>query len=253
VAFEVAELLRRMQHQLDELTAAGNQGRFFLGTYLRTTQAVGAALDEGRFEDPSWVARLDLVFADLYLDALAAFRRDPGAAPGTWRQAFTADAGLPPEAHVLLGVNAHINLDLPQALMAVIPAADVADPALTARRRRDHERIDRVLSSRVAAEDLQLEQEGGRRKPLDRALRPANRWASRVFLREARRTVWGNVAVLHRAREEGRGCYERKVAELDAACAARVDELLRPGPVMLRLAVHGFGVPLRQDPPPPWD
>ena len=38
-----------------------------------------------------------------------------------------------------------------------------------------------------------------------------------------------------------------------AAGAARVGELLRPGPVLIRLAVRGFGVELPPDPPPPWD
>src|SRR6185312_4588562 len=110
------------------------------GTYLRTTRAVATAIDAGDFEDPAWVAHWDVVFADLYLDALAAHRRDPASAPLTWQRAFGADAGLPPEAHVLLGMNAHINVDLPQALIRVVPPGDFADAALLERRRRDHER-----------------------------------------------------------------------------------------------------------------
>jgi hypothetical protein len=253
VTVEVADLLRRMERQLAELTAAGDPARFFLGTYLRTTRAVATAIDAGGFDDAAWVAHWDVVFADLYLDALAAHRRDPESAPQTWRRAFGADPGLPPEAHVLLGMNAHINVDLPQALIAVIPPEDFADAAVCARRRRDHQRIDAILAARVAAEDAELQQAGGRRTALDRVLAPANRSASKVFLRESRRKVWANVAVLHRARDDGAACYQRRVAELDAAGAERVADLLRPGPVLLRLAVHGFGVSLPPDPPPPWD
>ena len=40
--------------------------------------------------------------------------------PGPWAVAFGAPADLPPVRHVLLGMNAHINYDLPQALVAVI-------------------------------------------------------------------------------------------------------------------------------------
>jgi hypothetical protein len=105
----------------------------------------------------------------------------------------------------------------------------------------------------VAEEDAELQRQGGTRTPLDKLMSPANRWAGRTFLREARKTVWRNVAILHRARDDGAGCYERRVSELDVAGAARVHELLKPGPVFLRLAVHGFGVPLPEDPPPPWD
>jgi Family of unknown function (DUF5995) len=253
VAVEVADLLLRMERQLAELEQSDDPARFFLGTYLRTTRAIADALDDGTFEDPAWVAELDVAFAQLYLDALAAHRRDPVSPPATWRRAFAADPSLPPEAHVLLGVHAHINVDLPQALVATMPPEDFADSALCAQRRRDHGRIDRVLASRVAAEDVELERSGGRRGPLDRLIGPLNRTAVRRFLREARRTVWANTSVLHRARDDGQACLERRVAELDAAGAARVQELLRPGPVLLRLAIHGFGVALPPDPPPPWD
>ena len=43
--------------------------RIFLGTYLRTTQAVGSAIDRARFEDPAWVEDWDVKFAELYLQA----------------------------------------------------------------------------------------------------------------------------------------------------------------------------------------
>ena len=48
-------------------------------------------------------------------------------------------------------MNAHINYDLPQALLAVITDEEFDDPALLTRRRSDHQAIDRVLASRVAA------------------------------------------------------------------------------------------------------
>ena len=244
---QVDAVVARMQAQLDVLERAADPARHFLGTYLRTTQAVGAAIDSGRFEDPGWVATWDVVFADLYLDALEAFREDSAPVPRPWVLAFGANPGLRPEAHVLLGMNAHINFDLPQALLAVVPPADFAEAAVLARRHRDHERIDDVLARRVAAEDVALERAGGRRTPLDRVLAPANRTASRLFLRESRRRVWANAHAMHAARERGARAYAERLELLEAASADRVRDLLRPGPVLLRLAVRGFGVSL----PPP--
>jgi hypothetical protein len=240
----VDALVARMEHLLRALDAGRDPARFFLGTYLRTTRAVGAALDRGSFEDPEWVSEWDVDFAELYLDALAAHRAGSDGVPRPWRRAFGADPELAPEAHVLLGMNAHINFDLPQSLIHMIPPDDFGDPALLARRRRDHERIDGVLASRVGPEDAALERAGGRRTVLDRLLTPANRHASRLFLREARRKVWANTATLHAARLGGADAYARRIGELEAASAARVGDLLRPGPVLLRLAVHGFGVTL---------
>ena len=57
---------------------------------------------------------------------------------------------------MLLGINAHVNYDLPQALLAVISDDDFTDPVLMARRNRDHERIDAILPSRVGREDGEL-------------------------------------------------------------------------------------------------
>jgi hypothetical protein len=237
-------LIARMAALQALLEDDGDPGRFFLGTYLRTTRAVRNALEGGLFEDPAWVEEWDVDFAGCYLDSLEAYRRDPGTAPAPWRRAFGARTTLRPEGHVLLGMNAHINYDLPQSLVRVIPGEEFADPEALARRERDHQRIDGVLASRVAAEDLELQRSGEQRTPLDRALAPLNHTASRVFLREARGKVWANTAVLHRALVAGDGEYRRRLAELEVLSAARVADLLRPGPVLLRLAVHGFGVTL---------
>jgi hypothetical protein len=248
VTNDVHALVERMSALGAELEVARSPARFFLGTYLRTTRAVAEGLDRGLFEDPEWVARWDVDFADRYLDALAAHRVDPTSAPGPWRRAFAADPALRPEGHVLLGMNAHINYDLPQSLVAVIPPEHFADAPVLARRHRDHRRIDGILAGRVGEEDHALRRAGGTRTFLDRVLTPANRLAAVVLLRESRRRVWGNTGVLHTARLRGAADSAARVAELERASTARVADLLRPGPVLLRLAVHGFGVTLSPDP-----
>jgi hypothetical protein len=240
----IERLLARMDALVAELEAEGDTGRFFLATYTRTTRAVGAALADGRFEDPAWVEEWDVVFADLYLDALEAYRRSPQEAPRPWRIAFDAAPTLPPVAHVLLGMNAHINYDLPQALLTVVSPEDFGDPQVMERRRRDHERIDGVLAERVAAEDGELEQADGGRTLLDRVMTPLNRQASRRFLREARMKVWHNTVSLDQARRRGPEAYAERLRDLDTLSAAKVVDLLRPGPVLVRLGLVGFGVTL---------
>jgi Family of unknown function (DUF5995) len=68
----IDDLVRRMKGLLAPLEAAGDPGRYFLATYLRTTRAVAAELRRGGFRDPAWVERWDVAFADLYLDAVEA-------------------------------------------------------------------------------------------------------------------------------------------------------------------------------------
>jgi uncharacterized membrane protein len=233
-----------MQERLDALPPTLAHRRIFLDTYRRTTLAVGDALRDGLFEDPEWVVAWDAAFADLYLSS-----HDADVAGGVvrrpWRLAFAADPGLPALRHVLLGINAHVNYDLPQALLAVISDDDFGRPEVMAARHRDHERIDGVLSGRVSAEDDELSS-GGRRL-VDRILEPANRAASRRFLREARQKVWLNTEELQRARAARESSYAARLAELELLSAAKIADLLAPGQVLLRLAVAGFGVTL----PPP--
>jgi len=212
---------------------------------MRTTQAVGDAVDADRFLDPGWVERWDVAFADLYIRAHDAFiAGEPSAVPRPWQLAFTAPDGLPALRHVLLGINAHVNYDLPQALLSVISPADFDDASLIDSRRRDHEKIDEVLAGRVKDEEDLL---GDAKTLLDRLLAPLNRMGSKRFLREARHKVWHNVHELNAARVDGDRAYATRLGELEVLSAARIADLLAPGQVLLRLAVAGFGVLL----PPP--
>src|SRR6516165_12534054 len=229
-----------------ELRRDGDRRLAFHGTYLRTTQAVAAALRAGAFEDADWVDRWDVAFAQLYLDVLDAGRRgDP--VPEPWAVAFAAAADqpdLPTVRHVLLGMNAHINYDLPQALLAVISDAEFEDPAVRAAREADHRRIDEVLSVRVGAEDAELQELEPAKTWRDSVMQPLNRMATRRFLRESRAKVWANAVELSRARRAGPDCYARRLAKLEELCGKRVADLVRPGPVLIRLAAGGFGVRL---------
>jgi hypothetical protein len=238
----IDELIARMAALLDPLESAGDKRRYFHATYQRTTVAVAEEIKRGGFADPGWVEEWDVSFARLYLDALEADLA--GRAPSRpWAIAFRAPAGLPPLRHVLLGMNAHINYDLPQAIVAVISDEQFDDPALIARRAADHRAIDGVLASRVAAEDEELASLGP--VPLlDRVLAPLNRLGTQRFLREARQKVWANATALSRARRQGPDEYARVLAELEELSAAKVTQLQAPGQVILKLAATGFGVRL---------
>jgi len=228
---------------LESLRADGDQRQYFHATYLRTTIAVAAEIKRGGFTDPEWVERWDVAFADLYLDALQASLA--GTRPTRpWDIAFSAPAELPPLRHVLLGMNAHINYDLPQALLAVITDEEFANSVVQASRRHDHKAIDRVLASRVAAEDSELAAVSGPGTLLDRLLQPLNRLATKRFLWEAREKVWANAVILSGMRQQGPGVYATTLKQLEDLSAAKVATLQAPGQVLLKLATTGFGVRL---------
>jgi len=242
---DIDGVIAEMERGLAPLVAAHDARRFFHATYLRTTQAVAAEIASGGFEDAAWLRRWDVAFARYYLDAVtAADQGEPIAGP--WRVAFDTAAqrpGLPPIRHVLFGMNAHINFDLPQAILEVIGPDEFDDPAVLAGREADHQHLDDVLQARVGAEDRELAAVS-QVSVIDRLMRPANQAASRRFLAEARAKVWANTMLLDRARRRSPVVYQDRLRELEGLCTERLRRLAAPGPVLLDLAVRGFGVRL---------
>jgi hypothetical protein len=138
----IDDLLARMDGLLRPMRAAGDERQHFLATYMRITLEVKHQIERGAFADNEWTERWDIAF-----------------------EAANVTPRVPPLRHLLLGMNAHINYYLPQALIQVITDQEFDDPTLVARRARDHERIDGILAGRVAAEDAELkkvEQPGDR-------------------------------------------------------------------------------------------
>jgi hypothetical protein len=244
-AATIGALIERMELTQRALDDAGDARRHWHGVYRRGTVAVRDEIARGGFSDAQWLERWDLVFADIYLDAMEQW--DAGTQPAApWRVAFeaTRDPSVPPLRHVLLGLNAHVNYDLPQALVAVISDADFADEAVMARRYADHKHVDDVLVARVGNEDREIAAAGGRTMS-ERVLAPLNRAGSRRFLKEARAKVFRNARALSAARASGGDeALAARLEELETLCGARVADLRAPGPVLLRLTLRGFGVAL---------
>jgi hypothetical protein len=241
-------LIERMKELLEPMEAAGDPKRIFHATYLRTTIAVAEEIKRpGGFADPEWTERWDVAFADLYLEALEQLRAGEQLSR-PWAVAFGAPPGLPVLNRLLLGMNAHINYDLPQALLAVISDEEFDDAELIAGREADHRAIDDILAARVSAEGDELISIHGASSLLNRLLRPFNQSGTRRFLREARQKVWANAISLSQARRTGIGAYAARLTELEELSAAKVTELQAPGQVLLKVAIKGFGVRLSDHP-----
>lgn len=230
------------------LIADDDPRRFFHDAYLRTTETIAELLDSGMFVDPDWVEQWDEVFAGYYLDALDT-HLSGGTPPGPWEMALSAGRSprLSPLRMVLLGMNAHINWDLPQSLADVIRPEEFDIPGLLAHRQIDHRAIDEILASRVAAEDRELAAvaQPGDRGVIDRLLRPLNRRGTQIFLAESRAKVWHNAGVLARARREG--TYQERLAELEARAERRIKNLVEPRRVVVDLTRNAFGVEVIED------
>ena len=244
----IEDLITRMEDMQARLDASADGRRHWHGVYRRGTIAVRDEIRPGGFLDAAWLERWDLVFAGIYLEAME--RWDRGQTPsGPWQVAFeaTRDPAVPPLRHVLLGLNAHVNFDLPQALIGVISDEEFADPDVTRRRFADHKHVDDVLVVRVGSEDREIAaaERPGDRSLADRLLVPLNRAGSKRFLKEARAKVYDNARLLSAARQQGPDALASRLAQLEELCRNRVADLRAPGQVLLKLTLRGFGVVLQ--------
>lgn len=139
----IDDVLGTMDRIIDRSAHTGDARGWFAVVYRAVTARVRDGIAAGEYDDPERMARFDVRFARAWLDAHDAWdRRAPVSA--SWACAF--DAAKRPGVilqHVLLGMNAHINLDLGVAAAATCPGDEI--DAL----RDDFERINGVLAELV--------------------------------------------------------------------------------------------------------
>ena len=117
---------------------------YFAALYRKVTISVKEHIEEGAFEDGPRMEKLDVVFANRYIEAYTKFHKGE-AITESWRQAFErADLyWLIVLQHLMLGMNAHINLDLG------IAAVEVMDGKPMEGLHNDFNKINEVLSDLV--------------------------------------------------------------------------------------------------------
>jgi len=117
----------------------------FTRLYRAVTEAVRETTDE-EFADARFVRWLDVAFANLYFRAVAAYVLGRGRVPHAWAPLFGARSrpGIAPLQFALAGMNAHINRDLPVALLQTCTARKVP-PRHGSPQHADFGRVDRLL------------------------------------------------------------------------------------------------------------
>lgn len=108
---------------LEELRAValadGSAAGYFPAMYARVTDRIRAGIADRRFADGERMERFTTTFAGWFLRA----RRGTGPVPDCWRA--TTDVADDPRLlivqHLLLGINAHVNYDLANVVVELVP------------------------------------------------------------------------------------------------------------------------------------
>lgn len=118
----LAELDKIVETTIDDNSYLG----IFAYVYRRTTAAIAEGIREGRFEDGARMESFDVDFADRYIKAFWR-HKDEEPVTGAWEVAFRAAENRSATIlqHLLLGMNAHINLDLGIAAAGIAPGGTI--------------------------------------------------------------------------------------------------------------------------------
>lgn len=115
--------LKDLARIADDTAQSCSHDAVFARAYLRMTQTYRWSRDiPGYYEDVPFANHQDAVFARYYTDAYNAYRSgDRASVPESWQIAFDAsrDKRVTGIGSLLLGMNAHINRDLPFVLAGV--------------------------------------------------------------------------------------------------------------------------------------
>jgi hypothetical protein len=152
-ATNIDEVLAALDRVIATAIAEHSRVGFFAALYRQVTLRVKQGIADGMFDDGPRMMQLDTVFANRYLDALDAWENG-GVPTKSWRYALNATrrSDLIILQHLLLGINAHINLDLGVAAAQVAPGD--ALPSLHG----DFQRINQILGALTAEVKRVLEQ-----------------------------------------------------------------------------------------------
>lgn len=149
----ISDVLSELDRVIAHCRAKQSRVGYFAVLYRNVTARVQQNLTSGRFQDPTRLERLDMFFAHRYLEAFDRFSRGENPTR-SWSVAFEASRHWPPIIlqHLVLGINAHINLDLAIAAARTAPGDEL--PFL----KHDFDAINQLLIEMIVEVQSRIDQ-----------------------------------------------------------------------------------------------
>lgn len=202
---EVQQALELLEHDLVLMDM--NQLRNFNRTYLTITRNVRQAKMRNIFEYEEFLDTFDVRFAHYYTNALHAYLCGEYVAPA-WKNAFdhAKEENCTPLMALALGVNAHVNNDIPQVLN---------DTLAQDKHYEDFTVVNEIIGSSL---DQALDDIHGSESPLNPdhpILRPAYKITMKRLIKKWRQNAWDSYKQL------SAGTLSIKSVEDDARATAQ--------------------------------
>ena len=186
-AATIDDAIARMQSIASQLPPSDGVA-CFNRMYLEVTQSVKANVQQGAFADPGWISLLDVVFANLYFDAVDAMSGPLSGVPGAWQPLISARStpGIEPIQFALAGMNAHINHDLPLAVVET--CARLGTAPTDGSHHADYQKVDALLDA--AEQSVRESFEPADLQPADRHVAGVLNLVANWSIGSARDVAW---------------------------------------------------------------
>jgi Family of unknown function (DUF5995) len=187
------ELLARLQ-AFQTALAADDGLACFARMYVLVTDAIGHRLSASAFADSAWMSHLDVVFGNIFLDAVRASVQAPDQIARAWKPLLQqrADTQIRPLQFALAGLNAHINRDLPLAIVQT--CVDLGTSPQASPHHADFFRVNAALAE--VEPTIRANVEGAFLADADRLIPGLQDLVGNFNLVKARETAWTSAETL---------------------------------------------------------
>jgi len=194
----VGEAIAQME-AIEAASPLGDGLACFNRMYLGVTQQVNDELGQRFYADPVFMTTLDVAFANLYFGAAAGAAGDPAAVPLAWRPLIErrAAAGIEPIQFALAGMNAHINHDLPLAVVSTCTELLTSPDAGS--HLADYQKVDQLLDA--AEQAVRQSFESAPELAVDQHLQAVSNVLCSWTINSARDLAWQNALLLWELRD----------------------------------------------------
>ncbi len=181
----IDEVIDYLSEIVQQCQKPGNRKGYFPAIYLQVTEEIRNKIGEGFFENNERMEKLDVVFANRYLEAYQNYN-DQQHVSESWRIAFEASKSWSPLVlqHLFLGMNAHISFDLGIAAATVAPGNSIHELYT------DFFRVNKVLASLIDKVQNNLSAIWPFLKPIDWFMGRSDESLASFSLEIARDAAW---------------------------------------------------------------
>ncbi|CAL2102103.1 conserved protein of unknown function [Tenacibaculum sp. 190130A14a] len=149
----IDDVIEILQDIIEESMLTESPLGYFAALYQKVTIKVKEGIQNNFFDDGKRMEKLDIIFAKRYIDAYYHYKQNKTIS-SSWEKAFgiSTNYWYIVLQHLLVGMNAHINLDLG------IAAAEVSKNQNINHLKNDFDKINEILSSLVTEVEDNLAQ-----------------------------------------------------------------------------------------------